>query len=575
MSLLYNYLMKKRTFGRLYVVLTTIFFLISSSVPGQDVQTPVKIGVVSMITPRDTVEYYQELIDYISAKLNRPVEMVFKKTYDEMDRLLEMGEVDAAFICSAPYVLNRKRFGAELLAVPQVNGKALYKSFIIVHKDSNINSFDELEGKTFAFTDPKSNSGRLYPAFRLAKQGRNPEEFFRKYMYSYSHNKSIELVAKKKVDGAAVESLIYQFMQQKDSPYINQTRIIEMSPDFGIPPLVTTPRASNYIKRAVKDVLIQMHREPEGERILASMQVDKFVHAPDSNYDSVRNMQAFVSMNQVSDKEIQREQGVIFLGVVPRDNPRIAYEKYQPIIDYLSESTPFEFELSLQKSYEDVVDALGHGDVDIAFLGPLTYLLAYKEYGAVSILRSINEKGDNFYRSVIVARNDDSVKLLTDLRGKDFAFAALESTSGNLIPRLALAEEGIHLKELKSYHNFNSHESVIKWVLKGKYDAGAVRESVAKKYLSRGLKILSRSGPIPTGPVVVGPKTPYTIVAGIKQTLLDMNKTDYGRELLKKTDSEMKGGFIEAGDLDYEHIRKLINKVPTTCGVGCHPKLRL
>jgi len=68
---------------------------------------------------------------------------------------------------------------------------------------------------------------------------------------------------------------------------------------------------------------------------------------------------------------------------------------------------------------------------------------------------------------------------------KGFAFAALESTSGNLIPRLVLAEEGIHLKELRSYHNFNSHESVIKWVLKGKYDAGAVRESVVQKYLPR------------------------------------------------------------------------------------------
>jgi len=161
------------------------------------------------------------------------------------------------------------------------------------------------------------------------------------------------------------------------------------------------------------------------------------------------------------------------------------------------------------------------------------------------------------------------------MKGKDFAFAALESTSGNLIPRLVLAEEGIHLKELRSYHNFNSHESVIKWVLKGKYDAGAVRESVVQKYLPQGLKILSTSGPIPTGPLVVGPKTPYAVVEAVKHSLLNMNKTGLGKDVLKKVDADMKGGFIEADDFDYEHIRQLINKVPSSCGVGCHPKIKL
>jgi hypothetical protein len=75
--------------------------------------------------------------------------------------------------------------------------------------------------------------------------------------------------------------------------------------------------------------------------------------------------------------------------------------------------------------------------------------------------------------------------------------------------------------------------------------------------------------------VVVGPKTPYTVAETVKHTLLNMNKTEYGRGILKKADPEIMGGFIEASDFDYEHIRQLINKVPTTCGVGCHPKIKL
>ncbi len=552
--------------------LATIF---SSSLLSQDNHDSVRIGVVSMITPVDTVKYYQEIIDYIANRMDVPVEMVYRKTYDEMDRMLETGEVDAAFICSAPYVQDKRKFGAELLVAPQVNGSVFYKSFIIVHKESSVTSFDELKGKSFAFTDPKSNSGRLYPAYRLAKEGYKPEDFFDKYIYSYSHNKSIELVAKKAVDGAAVENLIYYYMKNKGSPYPDQVKIIEQSPDFGIPPMVNTPGLSTFIKEKIREIMVNMHLNPDGEKILSDMQIEKFTEGSDSYYDSVREMESFVSLFYTPEVSGSDEKKTVYFGVIPKDNPRIAYEKYQLMIDYLSENTPYTFELILKKTYDDTVRALGNGEIDIAFLGPLTYLHARSEYKAVSILRSITEKGSPSYRSVIVTKSNNSITHLSDLKNKDFAFASMKSTSGNLIPRFLLAEHGIHLRELKSYNNFNYHDSVVKWVLKGVYDAGAVRESVAEKYLPLGLKILSISGPIPTGPVVIGPRTPYAIVEEIKSTLLNLNKSEGGKEILAKTDPEMRGGFIETSDLDYEHIRQMLNDIPNSCGMRCHPKIKL
>lgn len=557
-------------------IIFLIFFIVVFYLPsaGFSAEKSVRIGVVSMITPVGTVEYYQEIIDYIADELGSPVDMVYRKTYDEMDRLLEKGDIDAAFICSAPYVEDKRKFGAELLVVPQVNGKVFYKSYIIVHKNSNIKDFNGFEGKTFAFTDPKSNSGRLYPIYKLAKNGHNPEAFFKKYVYSYSHNKSVELVAKKVVDGAAVENLIYNYLLHQKSPYTRQTRIIEKSPDFGIPPMVTTPGVSTFLKEKIKEILINMHNDQKGRKILSSMLIEKFVEASDSNYDSVRLMESFVSMID-TEEENTVDKTTVFFGAIPRDNPRIAYEKYQPLMDYLSENTSYSFELVLKKNYDDTVTALGHGDIDIAFLGPLTYLHARSEYKAVSILKSITGKGDSFYRSVIISKDDDSIMKLADLKRKNFAFAATKSTSGNLIPRFLLAEDGIHLRELSSYNNFNYQDSVVKWVLKGKYDAGAVSEYVAEKYLPLGLKIISTSGPIPTGPIVVGPKTPYTIVEKIKFALLNVNKSEEGLEILKKIDPEMSGGFTEASDQDYKHIRQMINNIPNTCGTGCHPKIRL
>lgn len=194
-----------------------------ASNPGENTSAypkqPIKIGVASMVTPVDAVKYYQEIIDYIGEQINQPVQMVQRRTYEEMDSLLERGEIKIAFVCSAPYVKNHDKFGVELLVAPSVNGKPVYHSYIIVHKDSHIKSFTELKGKAFAFVDPKSNTGKLYPAYLLKTMNHTPENFFKRFIYSYSHNKSVELVAKKVVDGAAVENLVYEYMLKTDSPY--------------------------------------------------------------------------------------------------------------------------------------------------------------------------------------------------------------------------------------------------------------------------------------------------------------------------------------------------------------------
>ncbi len=556
-------------------VLAILYASIPSKAVAQNIMGPVRIGVASMITPVDAVKYYQDIIDYISEKLGVPVEMVQRRTYDEMDKMLEKGEVDAAFICSAPYVKDRRKFGVELLVAPRVNGSVFYRSYIIVHKDSNIRTLADLKGRTFAFTDPKSNSGKLYPEYKLAKSGYTPEEYFKKYIYSYSHNKSVELVAKRVVDGAAVESLVYEYMKKKGSPYVRETKVIEESPEFAIPPVVVSTGISIFKKEKLREVLLNMHRDPQGRRILDAMLIERFEEVPDSNYDSIREMEAFLATFKKPAKKKAKDAKTVYFGVIPRDNPRIAYEKYQPLIDYLIEDTGLDIELVLKRSYEETVNALGHGDVDIALLGPLTYLEAHAKFGATCILRSITDKNESFYRSVIIVRKGSNVKKPADLKNVKFAFASLKSTSGNLIPRYLLAEAGIHLRELKMYKNFDYHDSVVKWVLKGEYDAGAVREAVAEKYLPLGLRIVASSSAIPTGPVVVGPRTPYIVVEKLRRSLLNMNRSEKGRAVLKKTDREIQGGFIKATDSDYAGVRRMINDVPKTCGAGCHPKIKL
>jgi len=533
-----------------------------------------------MITPVSAVKYYQQVVEYLGKKLGISTEMVHRTTYDEIDIMLEDGLVDVAFICSSPYVIDSDKFGVELLVAPLVNNEPFYRSNIIVHRESPSKTIDDLEGQSFAFVDPKSNTGRLYPTYALAKKNESPEAFFSSTVYSYSHNKSVELVAKKRVAAAAVDSIVYDYMVATNSPYARETKIIHRSQKFGIPPVVVPPGLSLYMKSAIRDVFLNMHLDPEGKAILSAMKIDRFVEVPDSNYDSIRAMRAFIKNNthlpgtpqQVEDETSGEETNTIYFGIVPRDNPRVSYERYQPLIDYLSMKTGEKIELQLETDYKDVVNSLGKGKTSFAILGPLTYLDAYKRYGASPIARSKTARGEMFYRSVIVTNLDGSIKELSELVDKKFAFAATWSTSGNLIPRYMLAWSGIHLDNLKEYQNFNYHGSVAKKILSNQFDAGAIRYSVAEQYLSYGLKIIATSDPIPTGPVVVSPKTPIEVMKKIQKALLNMGETEEGLSVLKKLDLDLQGGFYQASDLDYSEIRQMINDVPMTCGKDCHPK---
>jgi phosphonate transport system substrate-binding protein len=132
------------------------------------------------------------------------------------------------------------------------------------------------------------------------------------------------------------------------------------------------------------------------------------------------------------------------------------------------------------------------------------------------------------------------------------------------------------LSDLGEYTNFDYHDSVVKAVLKGQYDAGAVRDSVAHKYEKLGIAVIASSDPIPTGPLVVGPGTPYSVIENIKKALLALEPGDpEAQKILKRLDEDFRGGFIEATDADYGDIRAKINAVPQTCGRGCHPRIKL
>ena len=262
---------------------------------------------------------------------------------------------------------------------------------------------------------------------------------------------------------------------------------------------------------------------------------------------------------------------IVYFGVIPRYNPILMYRSYQPMMDYLTEHTPYHFELKLAKDYPEAVDFLRRGTVDVASLGDVTFTEARREFGAIPILKPLNAGGVPYYRSFIIVREDSPIESIADLRGKSVAFGDLHSTSGNLIPRDLLFRHGISLFDLGSYENLESHDAVVKAVLKGKVDAGAVKDVMALRYQAHGLRFIGQSEPIPSVPIVVRRDTPPALVAAISQALLAIDpRNPVQQARMSQWDPEFRNGFVVASDEDYLSIYLLMNGVKSGCGQQCH-----
>ena len=264
--------------------------------------TAVRVAIASVVSPKESYEYYEDMIQYISQKIGGSVKIVQRRSYKEINDLIKNNEIDFAFVCGGAYIDGNSEFGMKLLVVPVVNNNTTYNSYIIVQNESNYTDLTDFRGKKFAFSDPLSNSGQLYPAYRLYLLNETPDSFFGKdeqgkknWFYTYSHDNSIIAVAEKLAEGAAVDSLVYQYMKETHPEIIAKTRIIEISPPFGIPPIVVSKDIDPFLEERLRNIFLDMNNDENGKKIMAKIRIERFTSLNDSAYDSIREMRKHVS----------------------------------------------------------------------------------------------------------------------------------------------------------------------------------------------------------------------------------------------------------------------------------------
>lgn len=247
------------------------------------------------------------------------------------------------------------------------------------------------------------------------------------------------------------------------------------------------------------------------------------------------------------------------IGFDPRLEPKDDVRQVTSLANWLSQKTGMFFSVHISEQDSNVVDDLCTGKIDFAVVGTVSYLQAHNECGASILVRGRNIEGEDTYRAAIIVVPDSTLQSIQDLRGASFAFGALNSTQGHLIPRLMLQQAGLGLEDFSAYAYTGSHAATANAVTSGRYQAGALQDTLALDLARRGLvRILVMSAPYPSSGIVAGPHVPSQTAEIVQQTLLQLDPAGVDAAALHQWErTEMPLGFVLARDDEYEDLRRI------------------
>ena len=254
--------------------------------------TVVRIGLTPVFLD-DQVSFLGKWRAWLEQKLGRSVVFVQRGNYREIIDLLRSGKIDFAWLCGYPYVRYRHEF--RLVAVPLWRSQPLYQSYLIVPSDDQrTKTIADLRGKVFAYSDPDSNSGYLYPQYALTMLGEKPSTFFSRTFFTWAHRKVVEAVGVGLADGGAVDGYVWDTLAEERPDLTAATRIIDRSPLLGYPPFVARSDISIKELEQLRQVLRDMANDPQGSELLGRLRLDGFTSGQPALYDGIAQMAAKV-----------------------------------------------------------------------------------------------------------------------------------------------------------------------------------------------------------------------------------------------------------------------------------------
>ncbi len=244
-----------------------------------------KFGLTPVFLSND-IELLAHLRTYLESRIGGAVELVTRRTYQEITSLLVSSQLHAAWICGYPYV--QYKGDLDLVATPVWKSKPLYQSYLISAANRPTNDWTALKGDVHAFSDPDSNSGFLVTRALLAENRLRPDQFFSQTFFTYGHRNVIRAVGSGLAQSGSVDGYVYQVMRETEPDLIRQTRIVRQSEWLGFPP-VASPKAlaGDPRVKALREALVSMRDDADGLEVLNLLRLDGFLAGDPSLFDAI------------------------------------------------------------------------------------------------------------------------------------------------------------------------------------------------------------------------------------------------------------------------------------------------
>ncbi|CAI8801799.1 MULTISPECIES: phosphate/phosphite/phosphonate ABC transporter substrate-binding protein [unclassified Pseudomonas] len=245
------------------------------------------IGLIPSEDSQAMIEASKQVLDTLQTRLGMPVVPFVATDYNGIIEALRAGKLDVAYLGPFSYVLATSVAEVEAfaVAVTRKTGQSAYKSVIVARKDSGIRELADLKGRTFAFVDPSSASGHLFPKAGLEQAGFVPAQLFSRVIFSGSHDASILAVENHKVDAAAVADRIFASAVSKGLVKQDEFQVVWSSRPIPESPMVWRKDLDPALQQKVASALASIKDVPWGDQGV----LDGFQPTSDAAYDVVRD----------------------------------------------------------------------------------------------------------------------------------------------------------------------------------------------------------------------------------------------------------------------------------------------
>lgn len=235
---------------------------------------------------------YTAIAEAVGEILGLTTELVVESDYENCRNDVN----DVCFVCSLPYIHFEREgvapavpIAAPVLRGERYEGRPIYFSDVIVTADSDLHTFADLRGRSWAYNEPLSQSGYGITRFHLVSMGET-NGYFGEVVEAGFHETAIRMVAAGQVDASAIDSQVLG-VEMRDNPDLaGQLRVIDSLGPSTIQPVAVSKRFDQRFRDDVADIFLDLHRRAGFDRVLEHGMVERFVSVGPDSYDDIRMM---------------------------------------------------------------------------------------------------------------------------------------------------------------------------------------------------------------------------------------------------------------------------------------------